>query len=304
MDWLLVLALLFLSVSFLSGLAAFLIFLKIMKMVIKFAFRLALIALLSFILAAALLAFYAFYIEPDNITVSRMSIDGTGTHMKIIFMSDFQRANADPAFIQRAVDIANNENADLILLGGDYVEYNDSELPSVAPLRSLRAKDGVYGVLGNHDYGVVHWRYCPGNESLAKEITDYLEENGTINVLGNENTKVDGITLITLDDLWACKRNESEAYAGTASSYRILLSHNQEELAISNSTADLYLFGHTHCGQIRFPFIGAVAKYFGMNGDYDSGHYLVNGSHVYTTCGLAWGPRLLAPPEVTVIELN
>ena len=257
------------------------------------------------------LAAYVFFIEPNEIAVNRLHIEGTGADMKIVFMSDFQRNDADPAFIQRAVDLANSENPDLVLLGGDYVELSDSELPSVAPLRTLHATYGVYGVMGNHDYGLMWAGRCPSSENLLLngEIKNFLEAEGTVTILGNENRRVGNATLIALDDLWGCRRNESKALEGSggatgAGSYRILLSHNQDGLVIGNSTADLYLFGHTHCGQVRLPFLGSVPKMFGFRGEYDDGHYLVDGSDVYTTCGLSFGPRFLAPPEITVIELD
>lgn len=251
----------------------------------------------------AVLFFYSFWVEPAQLTVRHVEINKTGVHMKVVFMSDFQRINSDPAFVQRAVELANAENPDIVLLGGDYVESGLSELPSIAPLSSLRAGYGVYGVLGNHDYGMATDSNDPRNEAMAAEVCKFLEAGG-IRLLRNENVRAGNITIIALDDYWAGKRDERMALQGNPSGYRILLSHNQEELMISDAAADLYLFGHTHCGQLRLPGIGSVPKLFGFKGDYEAGHYALNGSDVYTTCGLSWGPRLLAPPEVTVIELN
>lgn len=279
----------------------------------------------SFLKTAALLAVtllwailpYVLFIEPNEIAVKTIRLNGTGTSMKIIFMTDFQRNDADPSFVRRAVDLANKENPDLVLLGGDYVELDESELPSIAPLRELKAKYGAYAVLGNHDYGIAHAirvdtpSSLAMNSSLAARIGEFLEEDGTITVLSNENRGFGSVSLIALDDLWAGKRNESKALEGIGGgdtadggTYRIMLSHNQDGLVISDSTADLYLFGHTHCGQVRLPFLGSVPKMVGFRGEYDYGLYAVNGSAVYSSCGLAAGPRLFAPPEVTVIELE
>jgi len=81
------------------------------------------------------------------------------------------------------------------------------------------------------------------------------------------------------------------------------LAHNQNDLEINKEIADLYLFGHTHCGQIRLPYIGSIPKIFGFQGDYDYRHYVVNDADVYTTCGLAPAPRFFNPPEITIINL-
>jgi len=77
-------------------------------------------------------------VEPSIIENDTIEISGTGVNMTIAFLSDFQRRDADPAFVQRAVDIVNARNPDLVLLGGDYVENDVDELPSIEPLRNLK----------------------------------------------------------------------------------------------------------------------------------------------------------------------
>ena len=70
-------------------------------------------------------------IEPNFIVTNEINLKNTGNEMKIIFLSDFQRRDNDPAFVQRVVDIVNEQNPDLILMGGDYIEKSLSELPSL-----------------------------------------------------------------------------------------------------------------------------------------------------------------------------
>ena len=168
--------------------------------------------------------------------------------------------------------------------------------------------------MGNHDYLAFGFaRDVGGDAVLAEQIIRFLEtpnlsddNKKPINILRNEKVIIDDkVTLIGLDDLWAHLRDESKAYSDKESTgYRILLSHNQEELDIKKETADLYLFGHTHCGQIRLPGLGSIPKLFGFSGEYDRGHYILDdGTHIYTTCGLAPAPRLLNPPEISIIRL-
>jgi predicted MPP superfamily phosphohydrolase len=258
---------------------------------------------LVLLLAFGIFFVYSFFVEPELLMVKHVQINDTGLDMKIVFLSDFQRWGSDSSFIQRAVDIANSEEPDIVLLGGDYVERDLSELPSIEPLKSLHAKYGVYGVMGNHDYGMLTGSELAPDTSMASDVGSFLEDGG-IRILSNEHTNTANLTIIGLDDLWAGKRDESAASPGNISGYRILLSHNQYGLPIGNNTADLYLFGHTHCGQLRLPGIGSLPKLIGFKGEYEMGYYRINGSDVYSTCGLAWGPRFLAPSEVTVIELN
>ncbi len=264
-----------------------------------------------------ILSVNSFLVEPVIIENDTIEIAGTGVNMTIAFLSDFQRRDADPAFVQRAVDAVNAQRPDLVLLGGDYVENSANELPSIEPLKNLKSKYGTYGVMGNHDYLAFGFaRDVGGDVALAQQVIQSLEipnssDNGKndkkpIKILRNEKMIIDNkITLIGLDDLWAHLRDEPKAYSDKENTgYRILLSHNQEGLDIKKETADLYLFGHTHCGQMRLPGLGSVPKLLGFSGDYDKGHFILDdGTHVYTTCGLAPAPRLLNPPEISIIKL-
>ena len=246
----------------------------------------------------------AFVIEPNIIETSRLQIPGTGTEMRIGLIADFQRQNADPAFVSRVVDMLNNEELDTVLIAGDFIHYDITELPSLEPLKELQTSHGVFGVLGNHDYNVYSFdRHGVGIQRVEKVI-EYITSNDTIRILRNENLSINGVSIVGLDEYWAGQRNQTKAFAGVANGFKILLSHNQDDLLIDKDTADLYLFGHTHCGQVRLPVLGSIPKMLGFQGEYDYKHYTVNDAEVYTTCGLAPGPRFFNPTEVVVIELT
>ena len=80
----------------------------------------------------------AFLIEPNMIQVNEINISDSGTEMKIGFIADFQRRNSDPSFVQRAVDIMNKEELDVVLIAGDFIDRNLSELPSIGPLKKIK----------------------------------------------------------------------------------------------------------------------------------------------------------------------
>ena len=246
-----------------------------------------------------LLGLDAFVIEPNMIEVTEINITDTGTSMKIGFISDFQRQNSDPVFVQRTVDILNAQDLDVIIIAGDFIDSSLDELPSLAPLDKLKTKYGVYGVLGNHDYNVYFLSNDNTHFQLAEAIIEYLENNGTLKILRNENVTIEDITIIGLDSYWAGLRDVDKAFTGTSDEFKILFTHNQNDLEINSEISDLYLFGHTHCGQVRLPYVGSIPKMIGFEGDYDYRHYVVNNADVYTTCGLTPGPRLFNPPEVT-----
>jgi len=133
-----------------------------------------------------------------------------------------------------------------------------------------------------------------------------LELEG-IRVLRNGNADLGGFTLVGVDDAWACESDYWKAVEGADRSRPIiLLTHNQEAVPPQEYEGlGLVLVGHTHCGQVRLPIIGSVPKLFGFRGEYDAGlHRFGNDSYIYTTCGIGGGPRFLAPPEISVIDVS
>lgn len=142
------------------------------------------------------MSLHAVIIESALIEENYVEITGTGVNMTIIFMSDFQRNNPDPVCLQRAVDLANAKNPDLILLGGDYIEHQVDEFPSIYPLKSLKSRYGVYGVTGNHDYSVFGFaREVGGDPVLAQHVINFFQNSSSVN--GTENND-DGDMPITI----------------------------------------------------------------------------------------------------------
>ena len=274
-------------------------------------------ALAAVTTAAALgvLAAYAVLVEPATLDVTFTEIRSPAVDepVRIAFVSDMQRRNDDPSFVAGAVAEINAASPDIVVMGGDYVEASASELPSVAPLRDVEAPLGVFAVLGNHDYGVYGAARDPAaaDAELAGAVSSYLSKGGAVRVLRNEVVDAGGAVQIAgLDSYWAGRRNESVMGAFRDGAYRVALVHTQEGMKIGADGrgapgADLYLFGHTHCGQVRLPLVGSIPRAIGLGADYEYRHYEIGGglADVYTTCGLAPWPRLLNPPEVTIIDI-
>lgn len=256
-----------------------------------------------FVGVITLLGIDVFVIEPNMIEINEIKISDTRTQMKIGLIADFQRGSSDSSFVQRVVDIMNEQDLDVILIAGDFIDKTPEELLSVEPLKKLKTKYGVYGVLGNHDYDVYFLNRNNVNLELGDKVKEFLERDGTIRILKNESVMIENISIIGLDSYWAGLRDVDKAIMDTSNEFKILFSHNQNNLEINPETADVYLFGHTHCGQIRLPYVGSIPKIIGFEGDYDYRHYAVNDTDVYTTCGLTPGPRLFNPPEITIINL-
>ena len=271
------------------------------------------------------LAAYAVLVEPAalDVTFTEIRSPAVDEPVRIAFVADMQRRDADPSFVARAVAEINGASPDIVAMGGDFVEASAAELPSIAPLRDVRARLGAFAVLANHDYGVYGLvkDSDAADDALAEAVASYLSEGGAVRVLRNEIADAGGnVQIAGLDSYWASKRNESTLGEFSNGSYRIALAHTQEGVGIGQGAggdarqgaggdarqgADLYLFGHTHCGQVRLPLAGSIPKVLGLAEDYDYRHYKIDGGRadVYTTCGLAPWPRLLNPPEVSIIDI-
>ncbi len=201
------------------------------------------------------------------------------------------------------VRLANEQEADLVALTGDYVThgYRRRHADLVSGLGALRGRDGVVGVLGNHD----HW-------SGAGPARQALREAGVVE-LSNRAHRIrreDAILHVAgVDDYWA-GHARLEAVLGQlpAEGAAILLAHEPDFADISAPSArfDLQISGHSHGGQVRLPLLGApVLPPYGQK--YPMGLYHVGSMLQYTNRGvgmLSPRVRLNCRPEITVYTLE
>jgi predicted MPP superfamily phosphohydrolase len=147
--------------------------------------------------------------------------------------------------IERAVDRANDLDADIVALTGDYIsKERQYAAPCAEILGRLRARYGVYAVLGNHD----HW-------TDAALITDLFRAEG-ITVLINEGMRFEqrgaSFWLAGVDDTMVGLEDLPLALAGSSEKeMKLLLAHNPIILRrAARAGVDLVLSGHTHGGQV------------------------------------------------------
>jgi predicted MPP superfamily phosphohydrolase len=167
-------------------------------------------------------------------------------------------------------------------------------------LKDFHAPLGVYSVLGNHD-----WWYN------GAKVRRGLEENG-IKVLDNEVTKIerDGSTfwLAGLADLWTRpQRIEQTIGEIPAGETIIALTHNPDIFPRMPQRVPLLLAGHTHGGQVQFPFIGSVIEPSNFGQRYVEGHVYENGHHLFVTTGIGTSivpVRFGVPPEIVLLTIT
>ena len=217
--------------------------------------------------------------------------------------------------IQKLVDMANGQKADLIVFTGDLVNQQSHELDAFAPILSqLHAPDGVYSILGNHDYGTYYRWKSPKEESAN---LDYLlRQEGAMGwtMLNNDHAIVrhngDSIALIGVENdgepPFSQFADLPKAIRGTDGMFKILLSHNPTHWrreVLPRSDIDLMLAGHTHAMQGIF-FGHSLAEL--MYPEW-GGMYTEDGRSLYVNIGIGYVGlpfRFGAWPEITVITLK
>ena len=269
------------------------------------------IAAALLVLAGVLVAIKAAYDTMRDPVVERFVIESGALPqgappVTIAFLTDLHVAGPDmsPQRLERIVAQVNALKPDLIAIGGDLVSekrtatYIYSAQEIVAPLGQLQAPLGVVFVPGNHDY----WFDWPG---LAAELAKYPQ----ITLLRNEARQFGPLAFAGLDDDYSGLADiEATATAmRQLSGAQLWLSHSPDTFPSVPVSADIVLAGHTHCGQIAYPWGGAPATMSQYGNRYTCGVVEEHGKVLVTSAGLGTSLlplRLFTQPEVWVVEVR
>ncbi len=242
---------------------------------------------------------YQLAVERHAVALKRLpqALDG----LRVVHLSDIHHSPfTGREQVERAVEVANSLQPDIIALTGDYISHEREYVqPCAEMLGRLRARKGVYAVLGNHD-----------NWVDAELITDLFQLAG-IRVLNNEGMRFEdkgasfwlaGVndTMVGLEDLPLALAGSSE------DELKLLLAHNPIILRrAARAGVDLVLAGHTHGGQVTWRSERSasgrvrrrILRGLGRRGN----------TQIYVTRGLGTvvlPVRYGCPPEVSLLQLR
>ena len=261
------------------------------------------ILIILLILGAAVFI-WGFMVEPNLLKTSVYRIRQPElAGLKIVFASDFHIAPKQERRLRKIVDRIAAQQADLILLGGDFVKGHRFEtsmpIEEIAPLLAeLQAPLGVYAVLGNHD-----WRLD------GVRIGKVLQEHG-IDVLENENRRIEyGGKFFWLAGVadYNMRRPDVDKALENAGNLLLVLTHSPDIFPQVPGRVELTLAGHTHGGQVALPGFGALLVPSSFGKRYEGGLITEDGKKLLVSRGLGTSllpVRFNCRPEIVVVEFE
>lgn len=216
--------------------------------------------------------------------------------------------------LENFIDSINAQHGDMIVFTGDLQNKQPSELyPLTDVFKKLKAKDGVYSILGNHDYS----EYISADEETKrKNDAEHVRMHKVFGwkILLNENDKIyrgnDSIVIAGSENDGRPPFPEKADYAKTMegvsdSAFVLMLQHDPtawHKNILPKTNAALTLSGHTHGGQFKiFGWSPASFSYDEWGGFYKDGD---NAIYVSTGIGGVVPFRIGVNPEIAVITLH
>ncbi len=278
--------------------------------------------ILVFVLVVAIILYSryvgttGFIVKEYKITNSKIPNSFYG--FKIVHLSDIHYGRTiDKEELKKVIDHINLLKPDIVVLTGDLLDrekvISEKEVNDITKeLKRINTTIGKFAITGEHDYNMKEWSTIMKNsdfinlndtyELIYKEGYEPILLAGlSTNLKGTKNAK-DKIRPI---NDYITSLTESDTKYPPA--YKILLMHEPDYIKdITYQNYDLILAGHSHNGQVRFPFIGAMIKPKGSIQYYDE-YYKLNHTDFYISSGLGttkYDFRLFNRPSINFYRLT
>ncbi|MEO0500918.1 MAG: metallophosphoesterase [Pseudomonadota bacterium] len=264
----------------------------------------AFVAGLALVAIAAAAYMYSVALRDPVVRTATVALLPAGAApLRVALMADIHVAGPDmpPRRLAKIVAQVNALSPDLVLIAGDLVSdkrvatklYAAGE--AVRPLAALDAPLVFMAVPGNHD----HWR---GIEAFERAFSQ-----AGIRFLRNETEPAGPLVIAGVDDEFSGHADVECTFGQASASPMLVLTHSPDVIPRLPPEPRLVFAGHTHCGQIRFPVVGAPA-YMSKYGDrFSCGHIVEDGRDIFVSAGLGTSLlpfRLGAVPDVWLVQLT
>jgi predicted MPP superfamily phosphohydrolase len=265
--------------------------------------------------AAAATAAYALFIEPRWLQCTRTTLHfatlpSALEGLRIALLTDLHTgADTPDGLIARAVQMTQRERPDLIAITGDLAESEAMLEPTLDELAKLTAPLGVHIVPGNHDYrdvGISRWHDAV---SRRRTLTDLTNRADVVEVAARDGESA-RLCIAGVDDFSEGRPRLDVLHGETPRDFTILLAHNPDQAEQARrgiDNVDLVLSGHTHGGQVRLPWIGAIVNSASHADLYEAGVRRRPWTQVYTSRGIGTvhlPVRFLTRPEIAILTLT
>ena len=275
-------------------------------------------ASLALVLGLPIIGPYSYFFAPRRIQLDHVHLPLSKKYpflkgFKICQVSDlhYGPTNSNPKHFNKAIDLILEQNPDLVVLTGDYYQWDPQYKEGLPKLLSrLQAKCGVYGIFGNHDYGCCYPGTLHSDPFDHKDLKLEFGKNGIL-MLTNESIELtynnQSFQLVGMHDLWSGLFDVETAFRyHNPDQPTFVLSHNPDTAHMVDKPFDLMMSGHCHGGQVSWPILGALGVPV-KNKLFTRGlHKVSQNKHLYVNRGLGhnFKMRLNSPPEVTLIEIT
>ncbi len=257
----------------------------------------------------------SYEIDYKNVTIANLPPELRGT--TITLLSDIHAGQyMNEKEMREYADVINSLESDIVCIPGDFVNFESRDIHMLtSAFRDVKAKHGIYGSLGNHDFfqDADYVAKALNNESPVQLLRN---EHRVINIKGKE------LYMLGIDDTQSsgARMDEVLKYYGAMDEYlknndpkfksspKVLLCHKPYGFdTLATKEIDLVLSGHTHGGQVvplkfgnfNLSFAATVSKYI-------EGIYKIGKSNMYVSRGIGsvgLPIRINCPPEITKITL-
>jgi hypothetical protein len=240
--------------------------------------------------APELVAADAAWIEPHRVKVRSIKLAGQKPSHRIVHITDIHH-KGDRTYLEWVVRKINALSPDAVCFTGDLIEHKRFVPEALRILEGI--KSPLYGVPGNHDY----W-----SRALFGDFTKTFARTGGAWLVDSQVMTADGKIQISGA---TCLRGSPAVLAAKEGAKNILLLHYPLMAERVKNKFDLMLAGHSHGGQVRLPFYGALLVPYWV-GRYEIGLFRLPAGPLYVNPGLGWlttPVRFNCRPEITVFEI-